>query len=185
MRKRQIETMGSFVNSRFLMNQPTQVRDRDATVFNERYERYNNSLKSCMSKEANIEDDTEAPLFKRRMPRAFRPSSSRDDANLTGLGFNVHVQSLSLNVLLPGKRAMQLAVTQSVTHGAPADHARGFFGRAPSGENDGKQLSEDIAPRGGLRRLELKRLEIAKELDDCVTGLIVSLHFSAVHYPNN
>jgi len=168
MRRRQVGTMGSFVSSRFLANQSIQVRG-DAKVFGDRYERYNQSLQSCMSGES-IEDDSDVPLFQRRMPRAFRPSSSRDDALLTGIGFNVHVQTLSLNVLLLGQQTMQSAVTQCVTHGAPADHARGIFG----GKKDGKRASEDNSPQGGLRRLEMKRLEIAKELDDCVTGLIVS-----------
>jgi hypothetical protein len=174
MRRRQIETMGAFISSRFLANQ-TNLRDRDAQVFGERYDKYNQSLQYCMSR-AIAEDDSNVPLFKRRLPRAFRPSSSRDDALLTGIGFNVHVQSLSLNALLPGQQTMQMAVTQSITHGAPADHARGFFGRASSSEKDGKKLvsSEDNALQGGLRRLEMKRLEIAKELDECVTGLIVS-----------
>lgn len=77
MRRRQIATMGSFVTSRYLVNHLTQVRDRDAKVFAERYEKYNQSLQSCISQRVIIEDDSDVPLFKRRMPRPFRPSSSR------------------------------------------------------------------------------------------------------------
>ena len=57
-----------------------------------------------------------------------------------------------------------------MTHGAPADHARGFGGPA---DEDADDSAKSAAPRGGLRRLEGKRAEMAKELSDSVTGLIV------------
>ena len=76
-----------------------------------------------------MEDESDVPLYKRRTPRPFRPSNSRGDKLLSGIGFNVHVQSISLNVLNDGQSGVQQAgVTQSVTHGAPADHEKGFGG---------------------------------------------------------
>ena len=119
------------------------------------------------------DEEADLPLFKRRSPRPFRPSSSRGDPLLAGIGFNVHVQSLSVNVLQEAgspQSAGQGGVTQSVTHGAPADHARGFGGPA---DEDADDSAKSAAPRGGLRRLEGKRVEMAKELSDSVTGLIV------------
>ena len=169
--------MGSFVTPRFL-EYMAHIRKRDASLLKERYDTYYQSLLS----ESGVEDESDVPLFKRRTPRPFRPSNSRGDALLAGIGFNVHIQSLSLNILQedgnnPAMQARQAAVTQSVTHGAPADHARGF---GEKGNDDGTSAvgvvgdsSKDSAPRGGLRRLESRRLEMAKELDDSVTGLIV------------
>lgn len=176
-RRRQVATMGSFVSHRFLEHQTNVVRKRDADALKDRYDAYRRSLSGA----ADADEEAHVELFQRRTPRPFRPSNSRGDALLSGLGFNVHVQSLALNVLREdGHGVRPAAVTQSVTHGAPADHARGFGG--PSREGDGPaagvvESSKDGAPRGGLRRLESTRLEFAKELDDAVTGLIVSRNF--------
>ena len=165
-KRRQVATMGSFVSPRFLINQANVVRKNDASEMSDRYGKYHKSLLSA----GTSDDDSGVPLYQRRTPRPFRPSNSRGDALLSGIGFNVHVQSFSLNVLQDGNTPMQAALTQSVTHGAPADHVKGFGGQ--SSDQDGK-IDDPSAPRGGLRRLESKRLEIAKELDECVSGLIV------------
>ena len=171
-RRRQIATMGSFATTKYLVHQ-SNIREQNVKALTERYERYNQSLQSGLSTEVTVVDDEEEnlPLFERRTPRPFRPSNSRGDPLLAGIGFNVHVQSLSLNILNDGQLPVQAGVTHSVTHGAPADHAKGFGGQ----EKDGKSNKSDD-PKGGLRRLELKRLEIAKELEGCTNGLIVSLH---------
>jgi len=182
-RRRQVATMGSFVTPRFL-EYMAHVRKRDASLLKDRYDGYYQSLTS------EVEDESDVPLFKRRTPRPFRPSNSRGDALLAGIGFNVHIQSLSLNILQedgsnPAMQARQAAVTQSVTHGAPADHARGFGEKANEDGNASVGVvgdsSKDSAPRGGLRRLESRRLEMAKELDDSVTGLISAVgdHFKS------
>ena len=171
-RRRQIATMGSFATTKYLVHQ-SNIREQNVKALSERYERYNQSLQSGLSTEVTVVDDEEEnlPLFERRTPRPFRPSNSRGDPLLAGIGFNVHVQSLSLNILNDGQLPIQAGVTHSVTHGAPADHAKGFGGQ----EKDGKSSKSDD-PKGGLRRLELKRLEIAKELEGYTNGLIVSLH---------
>ena len=178
-RRRQIATMGQFVTPRYLNHQANVVRDGDVKELAERYQKYNQSVQSGVSTAVTMEDESDVPLYKRRTPRPFRPSNSRGDKLLSGIGFNVHVQSISLNILNDGQSGVQQAgVTQSVTHGAPADHEKGFGGEE---KKDGNK-SPDQSPRGGLRRLESRRLEIAKELDDCVTGLIVSLCFASVMY---
>jgi hypothetical protein len=177
MRRRQVATMGNFLTPRYLAHQANVVRDRDAKIFGERYAKYSQSVLSAISPEIIADDETGVPLFKRHAPRPFRPSHSRGDTLLTGIGFNVHVQSLSLNIVQDGQRPSQVGVTQSVTHGAPADHAKGFGGQPSGRDKDGKKSSllapDEMAPRGGLRKLESRRLEIAKELDECVTALIV------------
>jgi len=171
-RRRQIATMGSFATTKYLVHQ-SNIREQNDKALTERYERYNQSLQSGPSIEVTVVDDDEEnlPLFERRTPRPFRPSNSRGDPLLAGIGFNVHVQSLSLNILNDGQLPDQAGVTHSVTHGAPADHAKGFGGQ----EKDGKSSKSDD-PKGGLKRLELKRLEIAKELEGYTNGLIVSIH---------
>jgi len=171
-RRRQVATMGSFVSDRFLEYQANVVRKRDASVLKNRYDEYHRSLLEA----SDVEAEADLPLFQRRSPRPFRPSNSRGDAMLAGIGFNVHVQSLALNILQEnGNQIRQAAVTQSVTHGAPADHARGFGEKSNNGGNASAGVidsSKDGAPRGGLRRLESTRLVFAKDLDDSVTGLI-------------
>jgi len=196
-RRRQVATMGSFLTTRYLIHQSQVVRDVDAKALTERYEKYYQEIQSGISADNVVEEDeSDVPLFKRRTPRSFRPSNSRDDALLAGIGFNVHVQSLALTILhdnkgnttsTPPMQQQSVGVTHSVTHGAPADHAKGFGG--PSGDDNGKSSKGDatsnkkdvVAPRGGLRRLESIRMEFAKELEDSVTGLIAAVaeHFKS------
>ena len=173
MRRRQVATMGSFLTSRYLAYQCTVVRDGDTKIFEERYQRYYQSL-------LNVEDEEiGVPLFQRLAPRPFRPSHSRNEALLTGIGFNVHIQTISLNVVQNGQRPTQVGVTQSITHGAPADHVKGFGGQSSGKSKDGTNTANNSAPRGGLRKLECNRLELAKELDECVSALIAAVgdHF--------
>jgi len=173
-RRRQVATMGSFLTTRYLNRHTSEDRSKDASTFSERYSQYSNSIMSAFSSDVTVEDDENVELCHRRVPRAFRPSSSRGDDSLTGIGFNVHVQSFALSVITEGQPSRPVGVTSSVTHGAPADHSRGF-GVALKGE----EVKEETAPKGGLRRLESKRAEIAKELEDTVNGLIgaVGDHF--------
>jgi hypothetical protein len=157
-RQRQVATMGAFLTSNYLKYHAEQ-RANDAAVLQHRFEKYYNSVMSGVSSDVVLEDDSDVPLFKRRTPRPFRPSNSRQDALLAGIGFNVHVQSMTLHLLQDGWEGVPAAVTASVTHGAPADHARGF---GVFGNDDGEST---IVARGGLRRLESARLEYAREVD--------------------
>ena len=45
------------------------------------------------------DEEADLPLFKRRSPQPFRPSSLRGDLLLASIDFNIHVLSLSVNVL--------------------------------------------------------------------------------------
>jgi hypothetical protein len=132
---------------------------------------------SGFSPDMPIEDDSDVELYQRRSPRPFRPSNSRSDELLAGIGFNVHCQGLSIDVLRNGV-VTPAAVSYSITHGAPADHSAGF---GVQGMDEAVDFGGDLSSgaRGGLRRLEMKRLEFAKELDDSISGLIGSVgeHF--------
>eukprot|EP00986_Skeletonema_menzelii_P019716 scaffold29009_cov137-Skeletonema_menzelii.AAC.2 len=172
MRRRQVATMGTFLTPRYLQNQADVVRSNATSALCDRYDKYYNSVLSGISPDVAIEDDSHVELFERRTPRPFRPSNSRGDELLAGIGFNVHCQGLSIDVLQNG--AIQpAAVHYSVTHGAPADHAAGFGVQGVDESTDSGAESSSGA-RGGLRRLEMKRVEYAKELDDLISGLIRS-----------
>ncbi|KAL7455839.1 hypothetical protein ACHAWC_007361 [Mediolabrus comicus] len=179
MRRRQVATMGSFLTPRYLQNQADGVRSNVTSALCDRYDKYYNSIKSGLSTDIVIEDDSDIELYQRRSPRPFRPSNSRGDELLAGIGFNVHCQGLSIDALQNGKVTLA-AVHYSITHGAPADHAAGFGG--VQGLDEGVDSgSASSGTSGGLRRLEMKRLEFAKELDDSISGLIRSVgdHFKA------
>ena len=177
MRRRQVATMGTFLTPRHLQNQADVVRSNVASALCDRYDKYYKSVMSGLSPDVAIEDDSNVELFERRRPRPFRPSNSRSDELLAGIGFNVHCQGLSIDVLQNGA-VTSAAVQYSVTHGAPADHAAGF-GVQGIDESVEQGTESSSGARGGLRRLEMKRLEYAKELEDSVSGLIRSVgeHF--------
>ena len=158
-RQRQVATMGAFLTSSYL-NYHAEQRAKDASVLSDRFEKYYNSVMSGVSSDVRLDDESDLPLFKRRTPRPFRPSNSRGNALLAGIGFNVHVQAMTLNILQDGQQCVPAAVATSITHGAPADHARGF---GTFGNEDGESNTE--VARGGLRRLEASRLEYAREVD--------------------
>jgi len=109
---------------------------------------------------------------KRKEPYPFRPSSSRMELLLSGIGFNIHVQNLSLFSVESDESTssgtgtcVPVALFQNVTCGAPADHFRGF---GPKGV-EGKTAS------GGLRRLEAARVAAAQSLRNIQDSLIASV----------
>merc|ERR1712176_820992 len=89
-RRRQIGTMGEFLTYDYMDPHTGCVRATDSKVFLQRADEYKKSL---YSRENN--GDFQTP-DQRRVPLPFRPSSSRMDFLLCGIGFNVHVQNLSL-----------------------------------------------------------------------------------------
>jgi len=174
-RRRQVATMGSFLTPQFLRYQADVVRNDAALELANRHDEYNKSIVSGLSSETDFDDEPNVELFKRRNPKPFRPSNSRGDALLAGIGFNVHVQSLALNILQPDQSAIPAAICHSVTHGAPADHARGFGIQGNDGSRTFESVAEANAARGGLRRLEAKRAGIARELETYLSSLINSV----------
>ncbi|KAL7522908.1 hypothetical protein ACHAWX_007651 [Stephanocyclus meneghinianus] len=174
-RQRLVSTMGSFLSSNFLKYHAEQ-RAKDALILTDRFEKYNRSVSSGLISSVSTDDEVDVPLFRRRTPRPFRPSNSRQDQLLAGIGFNVHVQSMTLHLLHDCQDGISAAVCTSVTHGAPADHARGF-GVFGNDDNESGTLNTGLA-RGGLRRLESTRLEFAREVDASNIVLVTSVsHF--------
>jgi len=159
-RKRQIATMGEFVTYDFLDSHTAYDRTRDCQELKDMHTKYEKSLLSPTS-----EEDPSLPPDKRKEPKPFRPSSTRMDADLSCIGFNIHVQAFSVSSVASqgGKFANKpLVCYQNVTCGAPADHFRGF----------GSKNKEEKTYSGGLRRLEASRLAIAQQVRDTQSSLI-------------
>ena len=173
-RKRQLETMGEWLYFDF-MNTLLIERERDLKDLQQRTEAYRVALSNHPSS-GPVQIDT-IPPSKRREPLAFRPSSSRGESLLSGIGFNVHVESVSLSLIQINSNngvSSPLHSTSShqcITCGAPADHYRGF---GPKG-TDAKLTS------GGLRRLEGARGNAVEQLETIQNGLIqtVSQYFQS------
>lgn len=160
-RTRQIATMGEFLSFDYMDTHSGCTRATDSKVFLQRADEYEKGMFSQ-------EDDGEPlPPNEVRDPRPFRPSSSRMDFLLNGIGFNVHVHNLSLlsvsgDEVSGAARASENALYQNVTCGAPADHFRGFGGNG----KDEKTFS------GGLRRLEANRLSADLRVRETQDALI-------------
>ena len=169
-RIRQLATMGEFLTFDYMDTHSAVTRKQDSKMFQERFEKYHGALLSTLAKsEEYLSPD------KRKDPRPFRPSSSRMDNLLSGIGFNVHVQNftvLSITKDDTSKIASSTvsALFQNVTCGAPADHFRGFSSKS----KDGASFS------GGLRRLESARLATAERMKEAQDNLInaVTSYFS-------
>ena len=176
-RRRRITTMGDCFMHSHLHHHVTSIRSVDTNKLIERHHNYKAALDgSVTSASAAFEE----PSHKRKDPRPFRPSSSRTDAPLSGIPFNVHVQAFSLVALQasPGASTITgkpMALYHNVTHGAPSDHARGFSGPVdPAAAVPGA--------RGGLRRLETARIAASQRVRENQNELInaVAAHFGTV-----
>jgi len=130
-------------------------RVTDAKMLCERARFYH---EPCVSTETlNLTPD------KRRSPASYRPSSSKMEPFLSGIPFNVHVQSITLE--RPDGAAIGPTAFRNVTCGAPCDHARGFRGPSSSAG-------------GGLRRFEAAR----DNLIGVVNTAHCALHTSVAEY---
>jgi hypothetical protein len=101
---------------------------------------------------------------------------------LSGIGFNVHTASLSLDVVEPPEGSTSPGVVfHNITCGAPADHARGFGNVFASKEKAGTQattvgLKSPTGPvMGGLRRLEAGRRNLGEEISNQQTILAMTI----------
>jgi len=153
-RQQQLRTMGNFVTNEYLQNQ-IRVRSQDLTMLTNRVEKYKKALMYNPNEEI-------VPSHKDRMPKPFRPSSSRITEELAGIPFNTHAATLSIEKGQPNL-AEKGGFFFNITCGAPADHARGFGPLFEKG------------PSGGLRRLEAQRLEWRQKLQDAHTALIQAI----------
>jgi hypothetical protein len=130
-RRSQLATMGHFVTYHYLDQHIQTIRHVDCEIMKERAIRYEEAL--CNASSPTTES---VPSYHDRAPKPFRPSSSRNTMLLSGIGFNVHTATMSLDVLNESSSPPQQqpppslepagAVLHNITCGAPADHARGF-----------------------------------------------------------
>ena len=196
-RRSQLATMGHFVTNHYLDQHIQSIRQIDCDIMKDRALQYQQALDT-----AYTGSTTESvPSYRDRTPKPFRPSSSRNTMLLSGIGFNVHTATLSLDVLNePSSQQQQQvleppgAVLHNITCGAPADHARGFgnvfaTGKEKSNANSNTAATttsssaynsigfrSPIGPAvGGLRRLEGARKALADDIQNQQTMLIMSI----------
>jgi hypothetical protein len=161
LRHQQLATMGFFCTINY-MDQHLAIRKSGWESFQERARAY---------KQAMVQPEQSDP-FSLKSPKAFRPSSSRMNALLTGIPFNAHVASLNLNIVDPRQSVASSqerpgAYFQNITCGAPSDHARGF------GNILEKISTTNVS--GGLRRLEAQRYECSQALQQAQSLLIAGV----------
>ena len=161
LRHQQLATMGFFCTINY-MDQHLAIRKSGFEAFQERARAYRQAL---------IQPEASDP-FSLKSPKAFRPSSSRPEALLSGIPFNVHVASINLNIVdtrshVASSQEPPGAVFHNITCGAPSDHARGF----------GNVLDKisNVNVSGGLRRLESRRYECAQALQQAQSLLIAGV----------
>lgn len=179
-RRSQIASMGNFMTHTYLDQHLNFVRKIDSEILEERAQQYKQALKTAVAPNAS---SIVLPSHKDRSPKPFRPSASRTTTLLSGIGFNVHTASLSLDVLEPqegpsGQSAG--AAFHNITCGAPADHARGFGNVFGSKEKTSTSttlgLKSPVGPAiGGLRRLESARRSLAEEVSNQQTILVTTI----------
>jgi hypothetical protein len=172
-KQRQLATMGEFLTYDYMNRHAEMKRATESKLFLEKSVKYMSALISPLA-----DGEVNLPPDQQRQPRPFRPSSSRMDQLLSGIGFNVHVQSFSVTNVSVTEPAGQVSsiptsLFQNVTCGAPADHFRGFHQKGIEGE---KPIS------GGLRRLEARRTAAAEKVRSLQNQLIDAVgNFYTMH----
>lgn len=183
-RHQQMATMGNFVTHTYMEQHANNIRMADTKLLEEKATRYRAALTTTTS---SPEGKLAAHID--RTPKPFRPSSSRMDVLLSGIGFNVHIASLELKVLDPDATGEPAgALFHNITCGAPADHARGFSDVFANNKNQALGFNSPVgSAAGGLRRLEAKRDELAREVTNLQTNLTMGVanFFVAARQGNN
>jgi hypothetical protein len=135
------DRLGDFISMEWI-DEHAKKRHLDAGNLVSRYESYRLALQK-------VDPQHNFPPYQRRCPGSFRASTAKTETLLSGIPLNAHVQSLVLEPLVTGESIPRTWF--NVTCGAAADHPRGFTatGSKPGGA-------------GGVRRLELKREEMAR-----------------------
>jgi hypothetical protein len=167
----QLQTLGPFVTPEYLQRHIATMREPEARRVAERALAYHQALAADST--ACCREDVPSP-------KAFRPSSSRSTVVLSGLGFNVHTSSVAVAVTeqapaqSPQHRDPAAEALYNTTCGAPADHARDFGSVFPASSGGaGPQLSSPVGGvSGGLRRLEIKRQELAGAVTQAQAELV-------------
>eukprot|EP00977_Amphora_coffeiformis_P019088 scaffold6899_cov183-Amphora_coffeaeformis.AAC.21 len=166
-RAAQLATMGFFYTAGYMDYHMQQIRPADSNAMAERAKAYQTAL-------ARTSIEERPPAHQDRAPRAFRPSSSRSEVLLSGIPFNCHTATLQLSLVTPEAR-QDKAYFYNITCGAPADHARGF-GNIFHKETERLGLVCPVGTvSGGLRRLEAKRAELVKVVNELQTMIIMQV----------
>jgi hypothetical protein len=196
----QLQTLGPFVTPGYLHRHISTMREPEVSLMAERARAYRQALAAAGSTTAlHNDDDDDLPPSQDKSPKPFRPSSSRSSVLLSGIPFNVHTSSVATMVTTAYcQQQQQLLLLLQVdpaeealyntTCGAPADHARDFGNVfSPSagasggvavgvGPGPGPPLVSPVGGvSGGLRRLEIKRLELALAVAQVQTELVNSV----------
>lgn len=161
LRDQQLSTMGYFFTVQY-MEQHLTLRQSAVQNFQERARAYKHALMQPSKDEPH----------ETKSPKAFRPSSSRSEVLLSAIPFNVHIASLNISVIdslrTPTNPVEYPGISfHNITHGAPADHARGF--------GNVLQGISNVNVSGGLRRLEAKRWECAQAVSNAQSLLIAGV----------
>ena len=167
-RRQQLADMGILFTYGYTHYHCNSIRAPSVEELEDRANRYNAAL-------AAPAETVKVPAHEDREPKPFHPSSSRSELLLAGLPFNVHTASLSLRVSDQEPTNTEDSVFANVTCGAPADHARGFGNIFPKPKDVNPQAIGLVSPvgvvSGGLRRLEAKRAQLAKDVSDLQVAL--------------
>jgi hypothetical protein len=164
-RQQQLATMGNFVAHAYLQQHIQNFRSPEMNQIEERYGKYRTAL--SYNPQGN---NGTVPSAEDKTPKPFRPSSSRMEVSLSGIPFNVHVHSMAVEQVDQPQNGV---VFYNVTHGAPSDHARGFGNLIGPNNGTNGATNSPVGPvSGGLRRLEMKRAELAKAVFDAQSALI-------------
>jgi hypothetical protein len=173
-RRQQLATMGSCMSHAYLEQHVRSRRQTDLERFQDRAQQYQAALDRSQGQppQGGERDDSWSDMS----PRPFRPSSSRPEVLLSGIPFNTHNASWSLEIVDPNSNPNnhnhpEGALFHNVTCGAPADHASGY-----SNVFLDKTFNSPIGSvSGGLRRLEAKRHELAQVLKSAQSQLIAGV----------
>lgn len=167
-RRAQLVTLGDFCTTQFLDYHVGTMRATDARNLQDRATQYRQQLEQATP----VVDPHET-----KVPKCFRPSSSRKETLLSGLPFNLHAATWSVQSIPLEESAepqQQGAWFQNMSGGAAADHARGF-GSLFANDSAGLFASPVGTVSGGLRRLEAKRVEIGQLVVNLQTTLTLTL----------
>ena len=169
-RHQQLATMGNFMSFAYLDQHIRHKREADLILIQERASQYLTALERDNRNNAPRLDALQS--WEDKSPRPFRPSASRLEVLLSGIPFNTHNASWSIDVVDPTNNTQPPtnagALFHNITCGAPSDHSSGFGNVFVD-----KTFASPIGSvSGGLRRLESKRQELAQTVRAAQAELI-------------
>ena len=163
-RHQQLKTMGDFTSLDWMQAHACK-RAEHVTMLKNRYQQYVYAISHPQyNTETNIpKSEFVLPNEKKEKPSPFRPSSAKKTEIMAGIPINVHVQSVVIENIeqapsFPNNNisVQEPRVYANITCGACADHPAGY-------------------KYGGLRRLEMKREELAEKVKQTKTELIMAV----------